>query len=490
MNDFSILEIPAEEKNKSNEKLSFQEALQTASPVAAKTSNVVTVDTEFDCISCCCNYAQGETISTPKQVNSTNASNLTKKTFNACLSSACYYMFVVIFTCFCSFLIIIEVLLDTDVLEVTTGASLDSPTPMPVLNDDQATLQLSTILHWISFTILALFTFETAARVYLWRIEILRNPISLCDAAIVICSFTVNLTTSIAVGSQSPWDAISLIIVFRCIRIYSLLTSKKDSMKRHYLSNLEVLQFDLSNALLNNVKLQKQIKDKDFEIKQYISHLSGENLKNDDEIKSVIETSRQRKTTSDYQKRLEKAIEMSKTDYKQNGVTNQAFQEYSSDVIVHHSEEDYKNFKHDQPGSSNPSTAYDTSKDNSISEENDKFRLLQTSQNNNNNSTVQYVLGQINETKSISSPPRKNGKLVKLQPQKPATSDQSRWKNKKFDYSDNSSDDEGIGSASTSLKNSLPASNISSLKNSEESSKINQDSNNVDGNLQISTSSV
>ena len=57
---------------------------------------------------------------------------------------------------------------------------------------------------------------------------------------------------------------------------------------------------------------------------------------------------------------------------------------------------------------------------------------------------------------SISSPPRKNGKLVKLQPQKPATSDQSRWKNKKFDYSDNSSDDEGIGSASTSLKNSLP----------------------------------
>ena len=47
MNDFSILEIPAEEKNKSNEKLSFQEALQTASPVAAKTSNVVTVDTEL-----------------------------------------------------------------------------------------------------------------------------------------------------------------------------------------------------------------------------------------------------------------------------------------------------------------------------------------------------------------------------------------------------------------------------------------------------------
>ena len=34
-------------------------------------------------------------------------------------------------------------------------------------------------------------------------------------------------------------------------------------MKRNYLNNVEVLQIDLSNALLNNVKLQKQIKDKD-----------------------------------------------------------------------------------------------------------------------------------------------------------------------------------------------------------------------------------
>ena len=42
-------------------------------------------------------------------------------------------------------------------------------------------------------------------------------------------------------------------------------------MKRHYLSNLEVLQFDLSNALLNNVKLQKQIKDKDVSTKKILA---------------------------------------------------------------------------------------------------------------------------------------------------------------------------------------------------------------------------
>ena len=43
---------------------------------------------------------------------------------------------------------------------VTTDASLDSSTPVPGVN--QATSQLSTVLHWISFTILALFTFEVS----------------------------------------------------------------------------------------------------------------------------------------------------------------------------------------------------------------------------------------------------------------------------------------------------------------------------------------
>ena len=43
---------------------------------------------------------------------------------------------------------------------VTTDASLDSLTPVPGVN--QATSQLSTVLHWISFTILALFTFEVS----------------------------------------------------------------------------------------------------------------------------------------------------------------------------------------------------------------------------------------------------------------------------------------------------------------------------------------
>ena len=47
MNDFSILEIPAGDKVISNEKLSFQEALQTAPPTAAKNPNVVTVNTEL-----------------------------------------------------------------------------------------------------------------------------------------------------------------------------------------------------------------------------------------------------------------------------------------------------------------------------------------------------------------------------------------------------------------------------------------------------------
>ena len=47
MNDFSILEIPADDKVISNEKLSFQEALQTAPPSAAKNANVVTVNTEL-----------------------------------------------------------------------------------------------------------------------------------------------------------------------------------------------------------------------------------------------------------------------------------------------------------------------------------------------------------------------------------------------------------------------------------------------------------
>ena len=37
-------------------------------------------------------------------------------------------------------------------------------------------------------------------------------------------------------------------------------------MKRNHLHNVEVLQIDLSNALLDNVKLQKQIKDKDVRI--------------------------------------------------------------------------------------------------------------------------------------------------------------------------------------------------------------------------------
>merc|ERR1719376_632126 len=425
-------------------------------------------------MSCCCSYAQGETVSSSKNHTNTNASNLTKKTFNACLSSACYYMLVIIFTLFCSFLIIIEVLLDTDVLEVTTDASLDSSTA--IHGGNQATSHLSTVLHWISFTILALFTFETLARVYLWRIEILRNPISLSDAAIVICSFVVNLTTSLAVGTQSPWDAISLIIVFRCIRIYSLLSSKKELMKRNY---------------LNNVKLQKQIKDKDFEIKQYISHLSGGSLTNDEELKSVMETSKKTQATSDYQKQLEKAIEMSKTEYKQTGVTNRAFQEYSSDVLVHHSEEDYKNLKNEQPGPSNHLKAYNKLQDDSFSEENEKLMLFKNSQNNNNNSTVQCVLSQTDEAKGSLSAPRKSGKLVKLQPQKQPINAQSRWKTQNLVYSDISSDDEGIGSASTSMENCLPASHLVSINISEDSSKTNEAEKSTEGvDIPVSTSTT
>ena len=43
---------------------------------------------------------------------------------------------------------------------VTTDASLDSSTAIP--GGNQATSHLSTVLHWISFTILALFTFEVS----------------------------------------------------------------------------------------------------------------------------------------------------------------------------------------------------------------------------------------------------------------------------------------------------------------------------------------
>ena len=46
------------------------------------------------------------------------------------------------------------------------------------------------------------------------------------DSAAVIVSFVVNIVTTLAAGYDSPFNSLSLLVIFRFVRIFSLIGGK------------------------------------------------------------------------------------------------------------------------------------------------------------------------------------------------------------------------------------------------------------------------
>jgi len=510
MNGCQVLEIEKDESFAYDKSFTDDQIYKqpvTAPPISNTEKNVVVVEeTEFNCILCCCLYAQGEATSnnSGSQKRKTQACTNCEQ-FKVCLSSTFMFMYVLSLTVVCVVLMIFEVLLDSRVLMVSP--ILDEVTASTTDVADEATKHLSEILHWISFTIICLFVIEIVCRVLARKMEVFRNPIALCDSAVVVTSFTVNLTTSLAVGIDSPWDAISLLIAFRLVRVYSLLKVNHQRVKHYYMNRLDVLHVDHSTLQLSHMKLKKQIADKDFEIKQLMSHLgsgaSGGGGEIAEEIQRVVETSRKlkRSSTNDYESRLQRAIENSKKQeyVSKQGIVNYAYIPPSDtataynnnnsslpNVVVHHRRDSLQDCSTtNEPGTSNQKSTVGVE----ASSYGVSMLLSNNSNDNNNNNNNSSGLRTVNcvveqnygdgcskpslygalETKKANQPaaaaagdvfPSK--KFVKINPKKlrqkekiSLVGEKSRWIVKGSEDLSSDDDDEGIESASASLRRDI-----------------------------------
>ncbi|XP_010841708.1 PREDICTED: transmembrane protein C15orf27 homolog [Bison bison bison] len=80
--------------------------------------------------------------------------------------------------------------------------------------------QFAGVIHWISLAILSVFFSETVLRIVVLGIwDYIENKIEVFDGAVIILSLAPMVASTVANGPRSPWDAISLIIMFRIWRV-------------------------------------------------------------------------------------------------------------------------------------------------------------------------------------------------------------------------------------------------------------------------------
>lgn len=363
-----------EEIGKENEKSKkLQESLDENDDnyVSTPTENIKSTEKRKPtAFCCCCNQNDmekdddslepaGSTALYHQQVEQTESRKLNgfALEMRSFLNSPVYYIFVIIVSFTLSILLLVELFIDAGLFHVDDTKTIRRT---PVQDDE--TNNVSKALHWFSFALLAIFFMEVIMRAVVWGFALARDFVSIFDCIVVFVAFSSNLCVTLIAGPDSPIDGISLIIICRLIRIHTLIKVKVKMVKRRYEFQIQENERKLYSANCKIITQQRQIKEKDYEVKQLQAYLGGGDLSGDPQLIEAMkssmnndEQSTQGAAAADTD--LQMAIALSKQMFDEvgGGVSNRAFtfaneKKLSNEYV---SEEDLTVLVHERPNNLN-----------------------------------------------------------------------------------------------------------------------------------------
>uniref|UniRef100_H2ZLT5 Hydrogen voltage-gated channel 1 n=1 Tax=Ciona savignyi TaxID=51511 RepID=H2ZLT5_CIOSA len=207
---------------------------------------------------CCCGYARDESL-TPEAAQHNGWCTTAPPVLRRFLNSVPVYIYILITTFIVVFLLLAELLIDLGIIvvpdnSVNSSLSVGSVGQVTPYIGPEAQ-RVSTILHWISFSILSLFFIEVVLRLYAWKLNIVRHIVSVIDCAVVTMSIATNIATTLAAGVTSPFDSISLIIILRFIHVYSLVKRVVDESRQVVREKLRKTESNLNEAQISIQRL-------------------------------------------------------------------------------------------------------------------------------------------------------------------------------------------------------------------------------------------
>ncbi|XP_049708810.1 transmembrane protein 266 [Elephas maximus indicus] len=139
--------------------------------------------------------------------------------------------------------------------------------------------QFASVIHWISLVILSVFFSETVLRIVvlgLW--DYIENKIEVFDGAVIILSLAPMVASTVANGPRSPWDAISLIIMFRIWRVKRVIEAYVLPVKVEM--EMVIQQYEKAKVIQDEQleRLTQICQEQGFEIRQLRAHLAQQDL--------------------------------------------------------------------------------------------------------------------------------------------------------------------------------------------------------------------
>nr|XP_009860528.1 uncharacterized protein LOC100176869 [Ciona intestinalis] len=292
---------------------------------------------------CCCGQSRDESLTEGNSQQ--GCCVVAPPVLRKILHSVAFYIYILISTFIVTLLLLAELLIDVGVINIPSSPDtvVLNASALSTLKVQTPAQKTSTILHWISFSFLSLFFIEIMFRLYAWKLNIIRSIVSVFDCSIVTMAIATNLAATLAAGSTSPFDAISLLIILRFIRIHSLIQRCVSDSKQEIREKLTKTECSLSEIQVLNQRLSRQAMDKDFEIKQLRAFLGTRASDLDEELRKAFAARDDSLGAcggnSSYDDQLQKAINLSKKTYDdENGYTNHGYQptEAFPNITVHH----------------------------------------------------------------------------------------------------------------------------------------------------------
>ncbi|KAB0352978.1 hypothetical protein FD754_017835 [Muntiacus muntjak] len=124
----------------------------------------------------------------------------------------------------------------------------------------EGAFQFAGVIHWISLVILSVFFTEVF------------------DGAVIILSLAPMVASTVANGPRSPWDAISLIIMFRIWRVKRVIDAYVLPVKVEM--EMVIQQYEKAKAIQDEQleRLTQICQEQGFEIRQLRAHLAQQDL--------------------------------------------------------------------------------------------------------------------------------------------------------------------------------------------------------------------
>ncbi|CAH6868930.1 Tmem266 [Phodopus roborovskii] len=143
----------------------------------------------------------------------------------------------------------------------------------------EGAFQFAGVIHWISLVILCVFFSETVLRIVVLGIwDYIENKIEVFDGAVIILSLAPMVASTVANGPRSPWDAISLIIMFRIWRVKRVIDAYILPVKMEV--EMVTQQYEKAKAIQEEQleRLTQICQEQGFEIRQLRAHLAQQDL--------------------------------------------------------------------------------------------------------------------------------------------------------------------------------------------------------------------